>query len=78
MLKENVLGGLSLLPLIFRIAWAKNPRDPRDVAPLKWHCIAINAFQTLKTKSNGPVLLPNTIVLSSVATDGSGWKWIET
>ena len=35
MFKENVLSGLSWLPLISRIGWAKNPRDPRDVAPQK-------------------------------------------
>ena len=35
MFKDHVLGGLNWLPLISRIVWAKNPRDPRDVAPLK-------------------------------------------
>ena len=34
MFKENVLSGLSWLPLISRTVWAKNPRNHRDVAPL--------------------------------------------
>ena len=34
MLKGNVLSGLSC-GQITRIVWAKNPRDPREVAPLK-------------------------------------------
>ena len=34
MFKENVLSGLSWVPLISRIVWAKNPQNPRDVVPL--------------------------------------------
>ena len=34
MFKEDVLSGSSWLPLISRIVWAKNPRNPRHVAPL--------------------------------------------
>ena len=34
MFKGNVVNGLSWLPLISRIVWAKNPLDPRDRAPL--------------------------------------------
>ena len=35
MFKENVLSGLSWLPLISRMVLAKNPQDPPDVAALK-------------------------------------------
>ena len=34
MFKENVLSGLCWRLLISRIVWAKNPRDPGEVAPL--------------------------------------------
>ena len=36
MFKEDVLSGLSWLPLISGIVLAKNPRDPRDVVPLSF------------------------------------------
>ena len=34
MFKDNVLNGFKLAATNFRIVWAKNPRNPRDVAPL--------------------------------------------
>ena len=47
MFKENVLSRLSWLQLISRIVWAKNPRDPRNVAPLRLLSIIISEYPAL-------------------------------
>ena len=46
MFKENLVSGLSWLPLISRIVLAKNPRDPLDVSPL-----SVFFFLFLSTKN---------------------------
>ena len=45
MFRENVVSGLSWLPLISRIVWAKTPQNPRDAAPLNF--IFITVFVSL-------------------------------
>ena len=35
------MSGLSWLPLISRIVWAKTPQNPRDVAPLNFIFITV-------------------------------------
>ena len=42
MFKANVLSGLSWLPLISRIVWAKNPPEPRDVEMITKYRIQIS------------------------------------
>ena len=38
------MSGLSWLPLISRIVWAKTPQNPRDVAPLNFIFITVYVF----------------------------------
>ena len=38
------MSGLSWLPLIPRIVWAKTPQNPRDVAPLNFIFITVFVF----------------------------------
>ena len=53
MFKENVLNGLSWLPLISRIVWAKNPRDLRDVTPLTNITSDVKILESLRLAFTG-------------------------
>ena len=49
------MSGLTWLPLISRIVWAKTPQNPRDVAPLNFIFITVFVFVFFYTLIN---LLP--------------------
>ena len=46
------MSGLSWLPLISRIVWAKTPQNPRDVAPLNFIFITVFVFVFFYTLIN--------------------------
>ena len=46
------MSGISWLPLISRIVWAKTPQNPRNVAPLNFIFITVFVFLFLYTLIN--------------------------